>query len=287
MTGSVQIVDERAAPSHPAPSELEGFFARSLGEIVEDASAPRLVQAALDALEAGSARAASRDSGGQWQAHPWVKQAVLAAFRLSELTAYPQWPGGAVDKSLVPARRMELGDGVRVVPGGTSVRRGAHLGEGVVVMPPSYVNVGAWVGAGTMVDSHVLVGSCAQVGRGVHLSAAVQLGGVLEPVGARPVVVEDGAFVGAQCGLYEGVVVREGAVLAPGVILTASTTVHDLVHGRTHRGEVPESAVVVPGTRPARGDYATAHGLALYAPCIVKYRDDDTSASVVLEDALR
>ncbi|MGB7447944.1 MAG: 2,3,4,5-tetrahydropyridine-2,6-dicarboxylate N-succinyltransferase [Ornithinimicrobium sp.] len=280
---------DEAEPAHEVPSteELEIFFARSLGEIVRDAAATQQVRAALDAAEAGSVRAASRDADGQWRAHPWVKQVVLSAFSLSELTAYPQWPGGAVDKSLVPARRMEVADGVRVVPGGTSVRRGAHLGDGVVIMPPSYVNVGAWVGAGTMVDSHVLVGSCAQVGRGVHLSAAVQLGGVLEPVGARPVVVEDHVFVGAQCGLYEGVVVREGAVLAPGVTLTASTTIHDLVHERTLRGEVPAGAVVVPGTRPARGDYASAQGLSLYAPCIVKYRDDDTSAAVVLEDALR
>ena len=289
MTDSVQTVSEgveRADDTTPATG-LEAFFSRGMDEVLLDPRVTEQVQAALDALESGTARAATDDGAGTWRAHPWVKQAILAAFSLSELTPYPQWPGGAVDKSLVPAREMSMADGVRVVPGGTSVRRGAHVSPGVVVMPPSYVNVGARVGPGTMVDSHVLVGSCAQVGRGVHLSAAVQLGGVLEPVGARPVVVEDGAFVGAQCGLYEGVVVREAAVLAPGVTLTASTTIHDLVRERTHRGEVPSGAVVVPGTRPARGDYATAHGLSLYAPCIVKYRDADTTAAVALEDALR
>lgn len=244
------------------------------------------VEELLAALEDGSVRAATRSADGVWEPRAWVKHGILAAFRHSA-TVELDWPGGAVDKSLVPARRMAAADGVRVVPGGTSIRRGAHLAPGVVVMPPSYVNVGALVDAGSMVDSHVLVGSCAQVGRGVHLSAAVQLGGVLEPVGARPVVVEDDAFVGAQCGLYEGVVVRERAVLAPGVILTGRTTVYDLVHEREVRGEVPAGAVVVPGSRPAGGEFAAARGLSLYAPVIVKYRDSSTDASTVLEDALR
>ncbi len=268
-------------------AKLTAFFDRPLAQVTADPHVMLQVQQALDALESGVIRAAERDSRGAWTAYPWVKHVILAAFSLSTLTADPTGPGGAVDKSLVPARAMTLDDGVRVVPGGSAVRRGSHLSPGVVVMPPSYVNVGAWVGAGSMIDSHVLVGSCAQVGSNVHLSAAVQLGGVLEPVGARPVVVEDSAFIGAQCGLYEGVVVREGAVLAPGVILTASTTIYDLVHERSVTGEVPAGAVVVPGSRPARGAYATTHGLSLYAPCIVKYRDAGTDASVVLEEALR
>ncbi|ANS79772.1 2,3,4,5-tetrahydropyridine-2,6-dicarboxylate N-succinyltransferase [Serinicoccus hydrothermalis] len=244
------------------------------------------VEELLAGLEDGSIRAARRAEDGSWVAHGWVKRGILAAFRLSE-TVELDWPGGSVDKSLVPARRITAGDGIRLVPGGTSVRRGAHLAPGVVVMPPSYVNVGGYVGAGSMVDSHVLVGSCAQVGERVHLSTAVQLGGVLEPVGARPVVVEDDVFVGAQCGLYEGVVVRRGAVLAPGVALTAGTTIYDLVDQRELRGEVPERAVVVPGSRPARGDYADVLGLSLYAPVIVKYRDDSTDASTALEESLR
>lgn len=266
---------------------LADFFAEDgPGAAASERETLERVEELLARLEDGTVRAATRDADGTWHAHPWVKRGILAAFRHSE-TVEMDWPGGAVDRSLVPARRLGLGDGVRVVPGGTSVRRGAHLAPGVVVMPPSYVNVGASVGAGSMVDSHVLVGSCAQVGTGVHLSTAVQLGGVLEPVGARPVVVEDDVFVGAQCGLYEGVVVRSGAVLAPGVSLTSSTTIYDLVEQREVRGEVPAGAVVVPGSRPARGDYADVLGLSLYAPVIVKYRDASTDAATTLEDALR
>ncbi|QFG70375.1 2,3,4,5-tetrahydropyridine-2,6-dicarboxylate N-succinyltransferase [Ornithinimicrobium pratense] len=271
FTHLAQESDRQAAGTSPASDPAE--VVAHVGEL-------------LAALEDGTVRAATRSADGTWQAHAWVKQGILAAFRHSE-TVELDWPGGAVDKSLVPARQMVAEDGVRVVPGGTSVRRGAHLAPGVVVMPPSYLNVGAFVHAGSMVDSHVLVGSCAQVGRGVHLSAAVQLGGVLEPVGARPVVVEDDAFVGAQCGLYEGAVVRERAVLAPGVVLTGRTTIYDLVHEREIRGEVPAGAVVVPGSRPAGGDFAGARRLSLYAPVIVKYRDSSTDASTVLEDALR
>ncbi len=178
-------------------------------------------------------------------------------------------------------------DGVRMVPGGSSVRRGAHVARGVVVMPPAFVNVGAFVGEGTMVDSHALVGSCAQIGRRVHLSAGAQVGGVLEPVNARPVIVEDEVFVGALCGLFEGVVVRERAVLASGVILTASTVVFDLVQEREWTREIPAGAVVVPGVRPARGAFAVSRGIGLSAPCIVKYRDARTDAATALESALR
>jgi len=266
---------------------LQSFFERPAADVSADPAASSCVEELLSGLESGDVRAAGRHDDGTWTAYAWVKQGILAAFRISEVVAHNGWPGGAVDKSLVPARQVTPADKVRLVPGGTSVRRGAHLGDGVVVMPPSYVNVGAYVGAGSMVDSHVLVGSCAQVGTGVHLSAAVQLGGVLEPVGARPVVVEDDAFIGAQCGIYEGVVVRQGAVLAPGVILTGASRIHDLVHRRTVTGEIPPGAVVVPGNRPATGDYAQARGLSLYAPMIVKYRDAGTDAATSLEDALR
>lgn len=266
---------------------LEAFFERPVAQAAADPAAAERVQELLAALESGEVRAAGQQDDGSWTAYPWVKQGILTAFRISDVVALEGWPGGAVDKSLVPARHLTPADGVRLVPGGTSVRRGSHLAPGVVVMPPSYVNVGAYVGAGSMVDSHVLVGSCAQVGERVHLSAAVQLGGVLEPVGARPVVVEDDAFIGAQCGIYEGVVVRCGAVLAPGVLLTGASRIHDLAHGRTISGEIPAGAVVVPGSRPAAGDYAQAHDLSLYAPMIVKYRDAGTDAATTLEDALR
>lgn len=267
-------------------TDLAAYFATPLAELRRHTEAPERVNELLDALEAGTVRAAEPGDSG-WRVNTWVKLGILAAFALSQTVELPGWPGGAVDRSLVPPRQVDARDGIRLVPGGTSVRRGAHLAEGVVVMPPSYVNSGASVGAGSMVDSHVLVGSCAQVGERVHLSAAVQLGGVLEPVGARPVIVEDDAFIGAQCGLFEGVVVGERAVLAPGVTLTARTTVFDLVHGREVRGEVPAGAVVVPGSRPASGAYAERLGLSLYAPVIVKYRDASTDAATVLEEALR
>ncbi|HET7838995.1 MAG TPA: 2,3,4,5-tetrahydropyridine-2,6-dicarboxylate N-succinyltransferase, partial [Rectinemataceae bacterium] len=241
----------------------------------------------LGELERGGIRAALRGEDGVWRAQAWVKLAILAGFRSTRTVPIEGWPGGAFDRSAFPPRRLGLEDGVRLVPGGSSVRRGAYLGPGVVIMPPAYVNVGAWVGAGTMVDSHALVGSCAQIGERVHLSAAAQVGGVLEPAGARPVVVEDDCFIGALCGLFEGVVLRRRAVLAPGLILTASTTVFDLVGERELSGEIPEGAVVVPGSRPAKGGFARERGISLYVPCIVKYRDQGTDAATALEGALR
>lgn len=247
----------------------------------------------LDALEDGSVRAAERDADGTWRANAWVKQGLLLGFRVGRVVDYSAAPFAFFDKHTYPPQSFAAGSGVRLVPGGSAVRRGAYVAPGVVCMPPMYVNVGAYVDEGSMVDSHALVGSCAQVGRRVHLSAAVQVGGVLEPVGARPVVVEDDAFVGGGCGLYEGCIVREGAVLAPGVQLTASTRLYDLVRERVITGtaeaplEVPAHAVVVPGTRPASGAFAETHGLALYAPVIVKYRDARTAAATALEDALR
>jgi len=216
-----------------------------------------------------------------------VKQAILLGFRRTQLEAVAGTDGRYFDKPAYPVREFTLGDKVRLVPGGSAVRRGAYVAPGVVVMPPAYINVGAYVDTGTMVDSHALVGSCAQIGRDVHLSASAQIGGVLEPAHQSPVVIENGAFIGGLCGVFEGVVVRERAVLAAGVVLTAATTVFDLVHNRERRGEIPAGAVVVPGTRPARGDYATGHGLHLSAPMIVKYRDDRTDAATALESALR
>jgi 2,3,4,5-tetrahydropyridine-2,6-dicarboxylate N-succinyltransferase len=266
---------------------LEAFYSRPMDAILGDSALAETTEAVLQMLELGQLRAASRDGGGSWSANAWVKTAILAGFRSSVIVEIDSWPSGAFDKAAFPPRRFDLEKGVRIVPGGSAVRRGAHVEAGVVIMPPAYINVGAWVGAGTMVDSHALVGSCAQVGERVHLSAAAQVGGVLEPAGARPVVIEDECFVGALCGLFEGVVIRARSVLATGTVITASTTIYDLVHGRELRGEVPEGAVVVPGARPAKGEYACALGLSLYAPCIVKYRDAKTDAATVLEEALR
>jgi 2,3,4,5-tetrahydropyridine-2-carboxylate N-succinyltransferase len=268
-------------------ASLSGFYGRELETLAVDPDLPARHAALLEELESGRVRAARRDADGAWHAVEWIQRALLAGFRGSRTVRYRGAVGAAFDRAAYPPRSLTAEDAVRLVPGGSAVRRGAHLAPGVVVMPPSYVNVGAWIGPGTMVDSHVLVGSCAQVGAGVHLSAGVQLGGVLEPPGTRPVVVEDQAFLGAQSGVFEGVVVRRRAVLAPGVLLTASTVVHDLVRETTWRGEVPEEAVVVPGTRPARGAWAERHGLSLATACVVKYRDARTDAATALEGALR
>jgi 2,3,4,5-tetrahydropyridine-2-carboxylate N-succinyltransferase len=265
---------------------LSSFYSRDYDAILADPDWSETHATLLDALEAGEVTAVSKAEDGNWSAVLWVKKAILCGFKRGGLAEHA-WPGGAFDRPAFPPRWFNAADAVRVVPGGSSARRGACIAPGVVVMPPSYINVGAWIGSGTMVDSHVLVGSCAHVGEKVHLSAGVQVGGVLEPPQARPVVIEDGAFIGALCGLFEGVLVRERAVLAPGLILTAGTRIFDLVHGRELKGELPSGAVVVPGSRPASGDYARQAGISLYAPCIVKYRDSKTDAAAVLEEALR
>ena len=260
-------------------------------------------EALLDALESGTVRAAERGDDGRWRANAWVKEEILALFRSAPVAGQwvewldPELPRDPrftyCDKESLTVRRFAPEDGVRLVPGGSAVRRGSHLGAGVVCMPPMYVNVGAFVGAGTMIDSHALVGSCAQVGERVHVSAAVQIGGVLEPASARPVVVEDDAFLGGGCGVYEGVLVGERAVLSAGVVLTQSTRVFDLVHERDLSGtaaeplEIPPDAVVVPGTRPAGGTFAELVGLHVSCALIVKYRDASTDAATALEEALR
>jgi len=254
-------------------------------------------EALLDALESGEVRVAERGVDGAWTVHGWVKEEILAIFRSSPVveigagSARELWP--FVDKAALTPRRFGADGGVRLVPGGSSVRRGAHLARGVVCMPPMYVNVGAFVGAGSMIDSHALVGSCAQVGERVHVSAAAQIGGVLEPVGARPVIIEDDVLLGGNTGVYEGVLVRRGAVIAAGVVLTASTPVYDLVGERELRGsreqplEIPERAVVVPGTRPASSAWARERGLSQACALIVKIRDERTDRATALEDALR
>ncbi len=262
-------------------------------------------EALLAALESGEARAAERGGDGRWIVNAWVKEAILELFRESavvgqrneirfeELPGVPGLPDPFRDKVPLAVRRFTEDDGVRMVPGGSAVRRGAHVGKGVVLMPPCYVNIGAFVGEGTMIDSHALVGSCAQIGERVHVSAGAQIGGVLEPANARPVIVEDEAFVGGNCGIYEGVIVRRGAVLAAGVVLTAGTVVFDLVREVELRGtraepvEIPERAVVVPGSRPVKGDWARERGLSAACALIVKYRDEGTDRATALEGALR
>lgn len=257
------------------------------------------VNALLDALEAGTVRAAERDANGNWQAVEWVKRGILVGFRVGKMVdmsigghhGEPKF--GFFDKHVYPPQQFGVEDGVRVVPGGSSIRRGAYLAPGVVCMPPMYVNVGAWIGAGTMVDSHALVGSCAQVGERVHLSAAAQIGGVLEPVNASPVVIEDDVLVGGNCGVYEGTVVRSKAVLAAGVVLTRGTPVYDLVRERIYRAEgdrpleIPSGAVVVPGARQVTKGWGAEQGLSLQTPIIVKYRDEKTDLATALESWLR
>lgn len=243
--------------------------------------------ALLAHLEAGTVRAAVPDGDGGWRVHAWVKQAILAGFQRSPIVEGPGPGFPTFDKQAYPPRTFTAQDGVRLVPGGSAVRRGAHVARGVVLMPPAFVNVGAFVGTGTMIDSHALVGSCAQVGERVHVSAGAQIGGVLEPASARPVIVEDEVFLGALTGVFEGVRVRRRAVLAAGVVLTGSTVIHDLVHATTHVREVPEGAVVVPGSRPAQGTHAHGLGLHLACPVVVKYRDARTDAATALEAALR
>lgn len=267
--------------------ELEAFFARDDAALAADPAWPEAHEALLRALEAGRLRAAARGDDGRWQAVAWVKRAIVTGFRRSPLERIDAQPWPFFDKPAYAPRAFADADRVRLVPGGSSVRRGAFVAPGVVIMPPAYVNVGAYVDAGTMIDSHALVGSCAQIGRDVHLSAAAQIGGVLEPAHANPVVIEDGAFVGGLCGVFEGVVVRRRAVLAAGLVLTAATRIHDLVHGTELRGEVPAGAVVVPGTRPAPGPHGERLGLAVAAALIVKYRDERTDAATALESALR
>ena len=265
---------------------LRDFFDRPADAVLADPEFSSAHEELLNELESGALRAAQPDDGGSWQVNAWVKAAIVLGFRHSPMEPM-QWGTEFLDKRSYPPRTFSMDDGVRLVPGGTAVRRGAHVGKGVIIMPPAYVNVGAFVDSETMVDSHALVGSCAQVGKRVHLSAGAQVGGVLEPAGARPVIVEDDAFLGGLVGVFEGVRIGPRAVLASGVVLTASTKVHDLVNEKVVTGEVPANAVVVPGSRPASGDYARQNGLKVATPIIVKYRDDRTSAATALEDALR
>ncbi len=241
----------------------------------------------LTELEKGTIRAAVRDEDGVWAAQTWVKEGILAAFRFGVLAEFASGSLSFIDKDTIPPRRFKVADGVRIVPGGSSIRRGAYVAKGVVMMPPAFVNIGAYVDEDTMIDSHALVGSCAQIGKRVHLSAAAQIGGVLEPIGNVPVVIEDDVVVGGNCGIYEGTIVRSRAVIGAGVILTASTPIYDAVRGQIYRREIPYGAVVIPGSRPMKGSFAEQHHLSMTTPVIVKYRDEKTDSATALEEALR
>jgi 2,3,4,5-tetrahydropyridine-2,6-dicarboxylate N-succinyltransferase len=276
-----------------SPMSLKNSIERlsSQGEVEHDPEARKLFLEFRDQLTQGKIRAAEKKVG-RWTVNTWVKQGILLGFRLGILA---EMPAGLsfVDKDTFPARQFTTADRVRVVPGGSSVRVGAYVAPSVICMPPMFINVGAYVDEGTMVDSHALVGSCAQIGKRVHLSAAAQVGGVLEPINAAPVIIEDDVLVGGNCGIFEGTLVRARAVLGAGTILTRSTPLYDLVKGEIHRAnadgslEVPENAVVVPGSRAVKKGAAAEWNLSLYTPVIVKYRDEKTDQAIELEDWLR
>lgn len=270
---------------------IEAMFAKT----AFDAADREVYEEFKAALRRGEIRSAERDAGGAWRANAWVKQGILLGFRIGMIVEMSKETETLrfFDKDTFPLRPMSLEDGVRIVIGGSAIRDGSYVAPGVVVVPPAYINVGAYVDEGTMVDSHALVGSCAQIGKRVHLSAAAQVGGVLEPVNAAPVVIEDDVLVGGNTGVYEGTVVRERAVLASGVILTRSTPIFDLPNEKIIKSdgdkplEVPAGAVVVQGSREITNGFGKENGLSIYCPIIVKYRDEKTDTSTKLEDYLR
>jgi 2,3,4,5-tetrahydropyridine-2,6-dicarboxylate N-succinyltransferase len=271
-------------------SEIEKLTAASGSA---DRNAREVFERFRDGLTRGEIRAAEKIDG-RWQVNVWVKEGILLGFRLGQLAEMGSGEClSFVDKDTFPARKFTVGDRVRVVPGGSSARLGASVAPSVICMPPMYINVGAYVDEGTMIDSHALVGSCAQVGKRVHVSAAAQIGGVLEPVNAAPVIIEDDVLIGGNCGVYEGTLVRTRAVLGAGTILTRSTPLYDLARGEVYRAsgdsplEVPEAAVVVPGSRAVKKGQAADWGISLYTPVIVKYRDEKTDRGVELEEWLR
>ena len=284
-------------------ARIELYFAAGADAVGDDAALDAFVELRY-ALETGRLRAAEPDTDAPtgWRVNAWVKRGILLGFRIGKLTdqsvvgSATGWHApqmSFLDKATYPARIFTAEDGVRIVPGGSSVRSGAYVARGVVMMPPAYINAGAYVDEGTMVDSHALVGSCAQIGKRVHLSAAAQIGGVLEPVNASPVIIEDDVLVGGNTGVYEGTIVRRGAVLAAGTILTRGTPVYDVVNRAILKANaetpliIPEGAVVVPGSRAVPAGYGRQMNLSVYTPVIVKYRDEKTDLSTTLEELLR
>ncbi len=281
--------------------QIDHWFAQG-SAAVANPDAERAFYQLRDGLETGQYRAAEPHAAHStgWRVNPWVKRGILLGFRLGHLQSAAAGDVlSCVDKHTFPVRRFTPEQNIRIVTGGTSVRAGAFLAPGVIVVPPAYINTGAWVGEATLVDSHALVGSCAQIGARVHLSAAAQIGGVLEPVNASPVIIEDDCLIGGNTGVYEGTIVRRRAVLAAGTILTRGTPVFDLVTGQIHRATpegldtpatpliIPENAVVVPGSRAITHGHGKEWGLSVATPVIVKYRDDKTELSLALEDLLR
>lgn len=247
----------------------------------------------LEQLNDGKIRCAEQFDG-EWRVHEWVKKGILLGFRLGKLKEVPKAaPFQYFDKHTFPVKKFSTRSGVRIVPGGTSVRKGAYISSSVIIMPPAYINVGAYVDEGSMIDSHALVGSCAQIGKRVHVSAAAQIGGVLEPIGALPVIIEDDALIGGNVGIYEGTVIGRRAVIGSGVIITASTPIYDCVHERIITRNaggsvvIPSNAVVVAGSRAVTSDFGKKYGLGIYSPLIVKYRDEKTDARTALEESLR
>jgi 2,3,4,5-tetrahydropyridine-2-carboxylate N-succinyltransferase len=286
--------DERTVPSPQLQNRIDMHFLEGTA-IVDRTGAMAAFLELREDLSGGRIRAAEPDPSSPlgWRVNPWVKRGILLGFRLGQMEKVDAGVLSFVDRSTYMTRQWAPEQGVRVVPGGSAVREGAYLARGVICMPPMYVNVGAYVDGGAMIDSHALVGSCAQIGKRVHLSAGAQVGGVLEPVNASPVIIEDDVLVGGNCGVYEGTLVRRGAVLGAGTILTRGTPVYDLVRGDVLKAGpetplvIPEGAVVVPGARAVSKGKGPDWGLSLYAPVIVKYRDEKTDLSSRLEELLR
>jgi len=272
--------------------QIEILYNKDDNEIKKSKKWRKIFEEFIQGLNNGDIRSAEPEND-TWKVNEWVKKGIIIGFRTGELTDMSLKKFPFFDKSTYPLKKVEKKDNIRIVPGGTSIRQGCYISPGVVMMPPCYVNVGAYVDKATMLDSHSLVGSCAQVGKNCHISAAAQIGGVLEPINARPVIIEDNVLIGGNCGIYEGVLIKKNAILASGVIITSSTPVYDLVKEKIYKTTssnpltIPENSVVVPGSRPASGKFAQKQNINLNTPVIVKYRDASSNAKTALEEALR